>query len=166
MKIKCLIILFLIILLFQFGSVESKAAEYVKEKELNKSWEIGPNISIRINSQDLYEVAFGYVHYSYSGIMGYSINVAANHNKIGPELTFLLKQKGDISNCVVGYTRFKMDYYWNAADNLNRAELENEVFGIDVGIGISGHSPLFSIYGGYRHGNQDDTWLVGISMNI
>lgn len=165
MKRNHFIALFIILSCLGAGTRVSKAADDVKGNGPNKSWEIVPNISVRANTQDIYEVALGYVHYSNSGIIGYSLNAAANHNKAGPELTLLLKQRGNISNSVVGYTRFKMDYYWNV-DSLNRAEFKNEVYGVDVGIGISGHSPLLNIYVGYRHGKENDKWLIGIGMNL
>lgn len=124
-----------------------------------------PNfISIRLESFDLYELAAGYLWYG--DHFGYGMNIEGNHNKIGYENIFFYKEAGEMHSTKAFFLRPKIEYYFNKEDVLNFYDVKEEVYGIDVGIGGSGHSPLINIYAGGKYSPKYDSYDVYIGIGI
>ncbi len=125
-----------------------------------------PNFGLRLNTIDVYEVAIGYLwdgdHF------GYGMNIEGNHNKVGYENVIYYKTDEYLHSTKAIYIRPKIEYYSNEDNSFNIHKIKHEAYGMEAGIGMSGHSPLINTYVGLKYEPRNDNYFgyAGIALNL
>ena len=126
--------------------------------------EIVPNLGFSINSIDTYDLSTGVLIAGNNH--GAGICLTGNHFKAGLTIPLFLKTEGDISLSRILFFRPRYEYYFSEDNSLSLENINYSSIGIDIGAGVSGHSPLLNVFISYKYSLSDDDNIIGIGLAI